>query len=271
MNPYRLGVVPYLNAEPLVYHFLRHPHPEITWTTAVPSRLIPMVLQGELDAALVSSFACLENADLAIVPGAGICTEGTADSIRLFCKVEPPKVRRLALDDSSRSGAALAQVLMAECFCTYPRYTRVPPHLKEMLAANDAALLIGDPAMQAFYGEPARTWGLQVLDLGEVWHALTNLPFVFGVWAARRDADLGPVPALLAEAREEARPHLNAIADAAAARLNLPRAVCRNYLHHVMRYDLGPREFEGLARFRELCIRHRLLPPDAPALRFLGE
>ena len=45
-----------------------------------------------------------------------------------------------------------------------------------MLAAADAALVIGDPALY-FGGETGR------LDLGEEWAARTGLPFVFAFWA----------------------------------------------------------------------------------------
>lgn len=271
MKRYRLGVISYLNSKPLVHYFEQHPHPALQLTYDIPSRLVKRLRDGELDVSLVSAITCLEDDTLSILPGVGIAAHGRVDSVRLFSKVEPMNVRRLALDTSSRTSVGLIRVLMGECFCNYPEYLSMPPDLPAMLAQADAGLLIGDPALCAYYGEAGRRGGLQTLDLGDLWNALTNLPFLFGVWAARRDADLGPVPALIREAREAGKPYLDAIADEAAVRMGLPAAVCRNYLRHTLVHDIGPREFDGLRRFRELAMRHGVIARDAPPFQIREE
>ena len=48
-----------------------------------------------------------------------------------------------------------------------------------MLAQADAALVIGDPAL--FMDADGR--GLNKIDLGAAWTAMTGLPFVYAFWA----------------------------------------------------------------------------------------
>ncbi len=50
----------------------------------------------------------------------------------------------------------------------------------------EAAVLIGDAALRANLHDAPRL-GLQVHDLGQMWKDWTGLPFVFAVWATRRD------------------------------------------------------------------------------------
>ncbi|NLC57789.1 MAG: menaquinone biosynthesis protein [Armatimonadetes bacterium] len=270
MGPYRLGVVPYLNVAPLIYDLEQNPRPDVIMSVAVPAVLIERLRAGELDAALVSSFACLGDDRLVILPGSGIAARGAVDSVRLFCATAPEALRRVALDRSSRSGATLTRILLAECYGVQPEYHQMRPDLAAMLAEADAGLLIGDPALRAHHCRPWPRADLRSLDLGELWLQLTGLPFVYGVWAARREVDSDRLVAILAEAREAGRPYLEAIADAAAARLGLPAAACRRYLCELLTLDLGEEEWEGLRRFRALAIQHGLVPRDAPPLTIRG-
>lgn len=264
MQQYRLGTVPYLNAKPLVYAFEQSAPPNVTLIEEIPSRLVESLRAGRVDAALVSSITCLEDGGLVPLPCACIASQGAVDSIRLFCKVPPERVRRVALDSSSRTSVALARILLIEAFGAHPECVTMPPDLPAMLREADAGLLIGDPAMRAFHCRPDDWAGARSLDLGEVWRQMTGLPFVYAVWVAQRDADLAGLDALLAAARDAGRPHLDAMAADAHCRLGLPESVCRRYLHDIMCYDFGDREREGLRRFRELALRHGLLPANAP-------
>jgi len=58
------------------------------------------------------------------------------------------KVKRVALDDSSRTSVALIKILFREFLGFEPEWVTSPPDLKSMLTHADAALIIGDPAMK---------------------------------------------------------------------------------------------------------------------------
>jgi chorismate dehydratase len=119
--------------------------------------------------------------DYAIVPGVAIASRGPVRSVCLFHRRPLPEIRRVALDSSSRASAALLRILLHDRLGRDPDYVVMPPSLPDMLAAADAALLIGDRALY-FEGEESR------LDLGQEWTERTGLPFVWAFWAGRPDA-----------------------------------------------------------------------------------
>ncbi len=264
MRHYRLGVLKYLNTKPLICHLEQNPRPDVTLIWGVPSQLVDALRAGELDTGLVSAITCLGDDRLAVIARSGIACRGPVDSIRLFTRVPPEQIRRVALDTSSRAAAALTRILMAERYGVQPEFFRHPPDLAAMMERADACLLIGDSALRAQHAEPWREYAAHSLDLGEVWHELTGLPFIFAVWAAPRQADTAGLSALLAEARDAGRAQVDGIADEAAPRLGIPAEVCRNYLRDRIVFDLGPEEWAGLRRYQELARKHGLVPPDAP-------
>ena len=119
----------------------------------------------------------------------------------------------------------------------------------------DAVLLIGDRAMRASLPGFAHAY-----DLGQEWHDWTGLPFVYAVWAARRDVDLGPVAAALIEAKARGRARVAEIAHREAPRLGLDAGFCRRYLTNIIYFDLGPHELAGLRRFYALACELGLAP-----------
>lgn len=268
---WRLGVVPYLNADPLAAA-LGEPDTALLVGDAVqvralvPAELLPLLLTGELDAALVSTGGALPHPELLLLPGMGICSRGTVRSITLYTHRHPSAVRRVALDASSRSAVLLARILLAEYWGATPEYLPRPPHLPAMLADADAALLIGNPALLANQALDEQRWRGPLptrYDLGAAWNDLTGLPFVYAAWFARRGADHARLARLLMRARHWGVRRVPQLAARGAAALGLPAAVTRHYLAECIHYDLGAPELAGMERFLALGKRHGLFPPDA--------
>src|SRR5262249_19758311 len=140
----RLGVVSYLNVEPMIYGVKGDPRFEIV--PAVPSRVAEMLHSGEVDLGVIPSIEYARD-HYAIVPGIGIASRGAVGSVCLFHRVPVEGIRRVALDPSSRTSVALCRIWLRERLGVDPEYLAMPPRLPEMLTAADAALLIGDPAL----------------------------------------------------------------------------------------------------------------------------
>ena len=147
---YRVGSVPYLNAKPLVRQFedLGASSP-VSVVYDVPSQLPALLEAGEVQAILVSSIEALRHPDLHFADGVSICSQREVFSVRLFSKVPFGEIRRLALDASSMTSNALAQILLDQRFGVRPATTTLPPDLDLMLAECDAGILIGDNGMRA--------------------------------------------------------------------------------------------------------------------------
>jgi chorismate dehydratase len=250
---YTVGSVPYLNARPLV-----HALPEsVSVIYHVPSKLPELLGAGQAQAVLVSSIEAVRRPGLRIAPDASISSIGEVMSVRLFSKVPPEQIQTLALDRSSMTSNALAQIILRERFRTVPAAKSESPNLEKMLEGSDAAILIGDNGMRAS-GE-----GLHVLDLGLEWERLTGLPFVWALWLGSDGLD----EQLAAELREARRKGLEQIDEIIADEVSSGRwhpAICRRYLTEVMNYELTDRHIAGLQTFADKLVEHGLVAQRHP-------
>jgi len=270
----RLGTVPYLNAEPLVAALRdRGRFPEVALSSMVPSQLLGALLRGELDAALVSSAGVLPEAGLRILPVGCVAARGAVRSIQVYHRAPLAEVRSLALDSSSRSATALTRLLFRCRFGHDPEYLTLPPDLDRMLAAADAAILIGDPALRANHRLNSGTWPGPLparTDLGAEWLAHTALPFVYAVWAMPQDRDASRLAATLRRTLDLGLAQREQLAAEGARALGIPASETRAYLLDTIRYELGPEERTALTHFCSLAREYDVLPGDA-AVRYADE
>jgi len=257
--------VAYLNAVPLVRGLDSDPGFEIV--RDVPSRVALDLHAGRVDLGVIPSIEYAAG-DYAIVPGVAIASRGPVRSVCLFHRGPLADVSRVALDSSSRTSAALLRILLRERLGRDPEYVVMPPSLPDMLAAADAALLIGD---RALYSEGPESR----LDLGQDWTERTGLPFVWAFWAGRREAARPSDVARLQAALRDGLQDLRAIASTyngtggaaptAAARTSLNE----RYLRTNILYRLDEAEVGGLKEFYERASALGLIP-RVPELRFYG-
>ena len=232
-RPVRLGAVDYLNARPLVHGLgeaapTTGADPTLSLRFDPPSTCAALLDAGEIDLGLVPTIAYFDRPDFRVVPDVGIISDGVVASVALFIRRPLREVRSVALDTSSRTSAALTKILCARVYGIAPAFVPHAPNLRVMLAAHDAALLIGDPALFA----DAEALDAEKIDLGETWTGWTGLPFVWAFWAGPADAANGRVIARLQGARDAGR-----------------QAVARRYLRENIRYDLSAAAQEGMLRF----------------------
>jgi chorismate dehydratase len=262
----RVGAVEFLNARPLVRGLHREPWCEVRFD--VPSVCARLLHAGEIDLGLVPAIEVLRGSrSYDVVAGPVVSCRGAVESVALFSRVAVHQIRTIALDTSSRSSATLLRILCARHFAIEPDFIELPPDLPQMVQQADAALLIGDPALEA----PWRDLGLEMIDLGQAWWDMTGLPFVFAVWAARagalahdqagrlrhvRDAGVAAIPAI---ARDYGR------GDEARERRAL------HYLGERIRYDLDEDARRGLATYFQLAVDLGLAPASAAGPSWIGE
>ncbi|NNJ25955.1 menaquinone biosynthetic enzyme MqnA/MqnD family protein [Alienimonas chondri] len=268
----RVGGVIYLNSRPLIEGLRADLAERGRLTLDHPSRLAEGLRAGAYDAALVPSVAALGTPGASILSDACVAARGPVRSVKLYFRVPPADVRSLALDEGSRTSAALARLLLAERFGIRPALQSLPvgpvpaPHAAADTVAQtdaDAILLIGDRAMVDPVDDRTRRPFAAVWDLGETWNAWTGLPFVFAVWASRPDLDPRTAAELadrFSRSRDEGVADLDRIAASAGRPLGLTPDDAADYLRRNLHFTLGPAERAGLELFCELCERNELLP-----------
>jgi chorismate dehydratase len=258
-----VGIVNYLNAWPLAWSFLRGETPAALQASYLPpAQVADALAAGELEVGLIPSAELQRIPGLRVVPGLCIASQHEVRSVLLVSRVPPAAIRRVALDESSRTSAVLVRLLLEERYGVRPEAATLRPDLDAMLAEADAALLIGDPALRV------RRDRFHVVDLAAEWRALTGLPFVFAVWAVVADVEEGRLAGWLSDSLASAQRELPALVERAARELGLPAGEVETYLTRHLSYRLGAPEEASLAEFFRRAHHHGLLPEPQP-LRYL--
>jgi chorismate dehydratase len=280
MSRLKISSISYLNTAPLMWDF-EHGEAgadnnfDISYT--IPSACAEALRAGTADIGIIPAAAYATIPDLFIIPDVAIAARRAVRSILLVSKnpvdrlsKQPlwKQVRTVALDTASMTSVALAKILFAKWLGGARDYKPMAPDLDAMLSACDAALLIGDPALQV---DRTRYF---TLDLAEEWVARTGKSFVFAFWAIRKQALAGRNGAAIAEVFKKSRDHglspknLEAIAQEWAPRLGLAVEIVRVYLAHNIHYYLDPPCLEGLQLYYRLAAEIGALP-QAPELQFV--
>ena len=263
----RISAISYLNTAPLMWDFEHggaRPEFEVSYT--VPSLCAAELARGTADIGIIPAAAYATIPDLVIIPGVAIASKQPVRSILLVSHKPLPEIKTIALDNSSLTSVALTRVLFEKFWGGQRTFTSTPPKLDSMLSNNDAALLIGDPALQVDRAK-YETW-----DLAEEWIRFTGRPFVFAFWAVRRNAlhrsslDLA---AIFNRSRDHGLEPSNAeqTAHTWAAKLGIPEQAARDYLTRSIHFYLDDECLEGLRLFYAYAHRYGILPA-VPKLSF---
>lgn len=259
----RVGAVSYLNTKPLIYRLPERLAPR-QLVLDLPSRLGDRLADGDLDVALIPSVEFLRSAHWSIVSDACIACRGPVRSVRLLFRRPPARVRTLALDEGSRTSAALAQVLLFQQFGVRPTLFPLPIDAKLTSSSADADLVIGDRAMRIDANQYVESW-----DLGEQWCERTGLPFVFAMWVAKSPEDSLLLSDAFRTARDEGLAHLPEIIEQEAAKSGLTAVDCRRYFEEQLHFYLGPAELAGLDLFRSQAAELGLVPEESNQLTLM--
>jgi chorismate dehydratase len=249
--PVRIGAVSYLNTKPLIFGLEKSIGVHNDLSLELPSRLATNLASGAIDIGLIPVIEYFQHPDFRIVSDAVIGCQGPVWSVRIFFRCDPFKVKTLALDEGSRTSAALSKVLFHARYGFVPNTIPLSMTDDPIKSSADAVLVIGDRAMHPETYRPAfqSDW-----DLGQIWYEETGLPFVFAMWVARNDSFATEQwRSTFEETRDEGLKHIREISTQAAGRYKLTLEQCQDYLTNYIRFFLRTEERAGLAEFRRRC------------------
>lgn len=250
----RIAASSYLNTAPLIWSFIHGAKQDSVdlYTDKAPARCAEMLSAGEVDAALVPIIEYQRIPDIAIVPDVCVGSRSAVRSVVIASKVNNlKKVKRVALDDSSRTSVALVKIIFREFLGFEPEWQTSQPDLRSMLENNDAALIIGDPAMRIPRDR------LRVFDLGTLWHDYTGFGFVFAMWMTRADNARAVRAVDFVAARDEGLAHLDEIAASQGDQSLSPDEI-KEYLTRNIAFQMDENMTKGMELYFELAQRHGL-------------
>lgn len=258
-SPWRLGVVSYLNAKPLVAGLESDPRVKMLFD--VPARLAERLDAGEVDLALVPVIDLVgRDRDWKVVSDSCIGCDGETYTVRIFSRVPPVSIRRLHVDGESHTSVALAKIIWRE---TYGTKLEVLPYTAATSVDEcEAVLLIGDKVVH----NTLLDYRIET-DLGSAWKSLTSLPFVFAAWAAPRTLNTDDISTILQQARDKGVDSAELIAADYGPGLNWPVTLAKRYLTKRLKYTLGPRQREAMRRFFDFAHKYAIIeqPKDVLA------
>lgn len=251
LGKFRVGSVKALNAVPLT----RGLETEIVYD--VPSKLAQMLQRDELDAALVSVVEALFHDRYDILDGIAVASLGEVKSVFLAHRKPLEEVQEVFCDTASLTSVTLLKLLLAE--------RGLKPEFKplESYAAareKDFVLLIGDPALDFLFANETQPTH-EIFDLGAAWTELTKLPFVYAVWAMRREVH---TPELRRQLRDARAFGLDTLDHIISQRPEYTEDFRKDYLGWHIHYHIGSDEKRGIAKFIELLRKHGFGPVFEP-------
>jgi chorismate dehydratase len=287
MKKLRISIVEYLNTAPLVWGFTEGPLTgkyDLSFT--FPSQCAEALRRGNADVAIIPAIEYQRIDDLVAIPDIAIAAEGEVRSILVVAKRPIEMAKRIALDTSSRSSAALVRLLAQEYWKVRPEYVEAAPDPSEMLKQADAALVIGDPALrislkmdalsgkapsgeQCCQGDPDELpvpgfETIWVYDIAHQWREMTGRPCVLAIWAAHRDALTPEAIADFYASRQYGLQRVAEIAEAAAIKLDLPPKALERYLIENIHFDLHGDYLDGLRLYFEKAAAAGLIREARP-------
>ncbi len=245
---FRVGSVKALNTVPLT----RGIEDQIVYAT--PAQLAELLRRDELDAGLVSVVEPLLNDRYDILDGVAVAALGEVKSVFLAHRRPLAEANVVFCDPASLTSVLLLKVLLAERGLQ-PEFQPLGDYAGAW--DKDFVLLIGDAALDFAFSQT----GHDILDLGAAWYELTNLPFVFAVWALRRGVENAELRRQLHEAKDFGMDTLDHII---RSRTEYTEDFRKDYFGWHIHYHLGADEKRGIAKFMELLRKHGFGPVYEP-------
>ncbi len=181
-----MGKISYVNASPVYYGLDRGLIPSwLKMVSDVPSVLNRKIKTGQIKVSPISAaFYAMNHKDLLLLPELSISCHGKVLSVILASnyKIGDLEGKKVRFSQESASAAALLKMIFHQRKIEPDYQVGDVSDFKTMAEQTDAALVIGDTAL-------IHPWDQQFkycFDLGQLWYEMTNLPFVFAVWAVRK-------------------------------------------------------------------------------------
>lgn len=250
----RLGKISFANCD-FPYYAIEHGKIDsdgIKIIEAHPVELARKLFEGELDISPISSIMYGKRDDLVILPGLSITSNDFTKSV-LICSNGKHELsdfdgKTLCIPETTASSATLMKIILWKKGLDVKFRNCQGSDIDRMIKEGDAALLIGDSAINAIGKYQI------VADLGNEWKKMTGKKMVYALWvtteefASKHYEDVKYVHDLLLSSKEYAYSNIIEIANYIGKDKKIDCGFMREYLH-TLNYDLDNESVESLKLF----------------------
>lgn len=245
-----IGKIPYLNSAPFYEHFDKH---ELKMLPIVPRRMGVLSKKGQIDAGLFSLIDYFDQEEALELMGWCIATRDQVKSVMLFTNDGWLDLdgKTIGVTDETATSVKLLMVLLEKKYGLHALVERLHAGVNDY-SRFDAVLLIGDEALRR---NKSGLDGFElVFDLAREWYEWQKLPFVFAVWAMKKnlpDEQKHRLKQIVGAALDQSEAELGTIGVQHGLRLGLLPSESHEYLSG-FNYRLGEREREAINTFKAL-------------------
>lgn len=262
--PVKIGKISYINAAP-VYYGLDHgmlPH-GLTLVADVPSALNRQIMTGEVVLSPISAAFYAQNyRDLLLLPDLSISCHGKVLSVLLASHhpIEDLTGKKIVFSRESASAASFLKMIFKQKKIEPEYAIGQITDSRTLSRSAQAVLVIGDKALT----QPWETDFQYCIDLGELWYEMTQLPFVFAVWAVRRDFArqypriVDQIHQLLLASRAQGDRHGDDVIRIGQKKSGLDSATVKRYFQH-LHCDLDPLKIKAMGLFFDALMEQGIL------------
>ena len=235
----RISAVQYLNTRPYIRGLSQG-----AWALELdtPADCARKLSEGQVDLGLVPVAALPYLPNYRPVTNWGIGADGAVQSVVLMSQVPLEELKAVYLDYQSKTSNALLRILLKEFYHLDLVVLEAKPGYEDQIKNNIGGLVIGDRALRL------KEHYAYCYDLAKTWRDLTELPFVFARWVAADGVSLEDEQAL-DRAFTFGMSKRSEIANEVKA--EYPNIDIDQYLHHDIKYQLGPIFWQGLSLFED--------------------
>ncbi len=245
----RVGTVPYLVARPLDTGLEDEPGIELTYR--IPSELVEGLRGGEIDVALVSSIELFRRVGYSYLDGLAVAGRGFVSSVQIFLKKPVEQVQTVALDPASRAAATLSKVIWPAQERRRPMFLNTEWGTDPRDVDADAWLRIGDAALREYLSPDSPP----VLNPAQLWYETSGLPFVFAAWVVAPGVSVEEWVPAFTRARTRGSARIEALAQRAARRWNVPPEATLRYLAEECLFEPGKEMEPALLAFQHRAAK----------------
>ncbi len=263
-----MGKISYINASPVYYGLDNGLLPDwLEMVPDVPSALNQKIIKGQIQISPVSAaFYAMNHRELLLLPDLSISCHGRVLSVILASRypIDALSGKTVRLSRESASAASFMKMIFHQKGIVPVYQTGDVCNIESVSAEVDAALVIGDTALT----QPWHQKFEYCIDLGQFWHEMTGLPFVFAVWVVRRSfAESNPllvkkIHDLLMDSKASGYQNMDQVVEASAKKLKIEQKRIREYFD-LLFCDLDPGKVKAMGLFFDSLFDQGILTEKA--------
>jgi len=204
------------------------------------------------------------SSEVKIIPGVGISSRTSANSVRLYFNKGLHHIETVAVNPAFSSEIVLAHILLNECYQTTPKIVPMEGGIERLLSNANACLIVEDSEFLLADSDES-------IDLIDLWIDYIGLPYVHDILVCNEQTllpndlagflDIGNIAQQLIEQE------VNEVGEEEITNESTALGGKRESLGGSFYYRLGEDEIESIKEFFRLAYYYRILH-DIPDLRF---